>query len=76
MKKNKFAIFALLILIPAITALAFINTDIFEKAGVDMSLVKNGWTWETFLSVCETIRQYFDSTGKGSSYVVRAVAAF
>ncbi|MBR2969290.1 MAG: extracellular solute-binding protein [Clostridia bacterium] len=54
------------------SVVTFINTDIFEKAGVDMSLVKNGWTWDTFLSVCETIRQYFDSTGKGSSYVLDA----
>lgn len=43
------------------TVLTFINTKIFRDAGVDMSVVKNGWTWDTFLLVCEQIRNYFDS---------------
>jgi len=54
------------------SVVTFINTEIFEAAGVDMSLVQDGWTWDTFLSVCETIRQYFDRTGRSSSYVLDA----
>lgn len=54
------------------SVVTFINTEIMQNAGVDMSLVKDGWTWDTFLSVCETVRKYFDSTGKSGSYVLDA----
>lgn len=36
------------------------NKYIFEQANVDMSLVHNGWTWNEFLQVCETLRNYYD----------------
>lgn len=49
-----------------------INKGIFEDAGVDMSKVKNGWTWQDFLDTCETIRQYFDANGMQSQYVIDA----
>ena len=39
------------------------NKAIFKKAGVDMSLVKNGWTWDDFLKVCATLRAYYDANG-------------
>ncbi|MBQ6727755.1 MAG: sugar ABC transporter substrate-binding protein [Clostridia bacterium] len=54
------------------TVITFINTEIFNNAGVDMSLVKNGWTWDTFLSVCEQIRTYFDNNGMADRYVLDA----
>ncbi len=39
------------------------NKAIFKAAGVDMSLVKNGWTWDDFLKVCKTLRDYYDAQG-------------
>ena len=39
------------------------NKAIFKAAGVDMSLVKNGWTWDDFMTVCETLRKYYDANG-------------
>lgn len=38
------------------------NPSIFKAAGVDMSLVKNGWTWDDFKTVCATLRTYYDNT--------------
>jgi lipoprotein len=26
-------------------------------------IIKNGWTWDDFLAVCEALRQYYDSNG-------------
>jgi ABC-type glycerol-3-phosphate transport system substrate-binding protein len=40
------------------------NKKIFADAGVDMTLVKNGWTWDDFLKVCATLRDYYDRSGK------------
>ena len=37
------------------------NAAIFKAAGVDMSLVKNGWTWDDFMKVCATLRAYYDA---------------
>lgn len=54
------------------TVVTFINTEIFRNAGVDMSLVKDGWTWEDFLSVCAKIRKYFDDNRMSDRYVVDA----
>ena len=39
------------------------NKKIFAAAGVDMSLVRNGWTWDDFETVCATLRAYFDANG-------------
>jgi len=54
------------------TVVTFINTDIFSKAGVDMNVVKNGWTWDTFMDVCKQIRQYMDKNGMSQYYVLDA----
>lgn len=47
-----------------------INKAVLQEAGVDMSVVKNGWTWEDFLSVCQKVREHFDATGRGNKYIV------
>ena len=47
-----------------------LNTRVLKEAGVDMTKVKNGWTWEEFLDVCETVRTHFDNTGRSSQYVL------
>lgn len=46
------------------------NKAIFKAADVDMNLVKNGWTWDDFLTVCATLRDYYDRTGKNDYYLV------
>ena len=46
------------------------NISLLKEAGVDMTKVKNGWTWEEFLDVCETVRTHFDNTGRSSQYVL------
>ena len=39
------------------------NPKIFKAAGVDMSLVKNGWTWDDFKTVSAKLRTYYDNQG-------------
>lgn len=46
------------------------NVAIFKAAGVDMSLVKNGWTWEDFDKVCATLRTYYNNNGKQDYYLL------
>lgn len=48
------------------------NKQIFVDAGVDMSTVKNGWTWTDFLNACEKIRAYFDRTNRKDQYFLQA----
>ena len=54
----------------------FINTDILEKAGVDLdpatTKVKNGWTWDDFMEVCAKVRTYMDNNGMRTDYVFDA----
>lgn len=58
------------------SVVTFINKDILEKAGVDLdpetTVVKNGWTWDQFLGVCQQVREYLDKNGRQSHYVVDA----
>lgn len=46
------------------------NKAIFKAAGVDMSLVRNGWTWQDFFTVCETLRNWYDENNKSDYYLV------
>lgn len=46
------------------------NKAIFTAAGVDMSLVKNGWTWDDFFTVCRTLRTWYDENGKEDNYLL------
>lgn len=46
------------------------NKAIFKAAGVDMSLVRNGWTWEDFMTVCATLRKYYDSQDSMKAYTL------
>ena len=54
------------------SVVTFYNKDLFTKAGVDMNLVKNGWTWDTFMDVCATLRSYMDTHNMSDCYVVDA----
>lgn len=46
------------------------NKAIFKAAGVDMSLVRNGWTWDDFMTVCTTLRKYYDSQDSMKAYTL------
>lgn len=46
------------------------NKAIFKAAGVDMSLVRNGWTWDDFMTVCATLRKYYDSQDSMKAYTL------
>lgn len=40
----------------------FYNKEILEKAGADMTLIQDGWTWDDFLTICESVRNFYDTT--------------
>lgn len=46
------------------------NKAIFKAAGVNMSLVRNGWTWDDFMTVCATLRKYYDSQDSMKAYTL------
>ena len=46
------------------------NKAIFKAAGVDMSLVRNCWTWDDFMTVCATLRKYYDSQDSMKAYTL------
>ena len=46
------------------------NKAIFKAAGVDMSLVRNGWPWDDFMTVCATLRKYYDSQDSMKAYTL------
>ena len=54
------------------SVVTFLNTKIMTDAGIDMTKVKNGWTWEDFIAACAKVRTYFDANGKSDCYVVDA----
>ncbi len=58
------------------SAVTFYNKDVLTKAGVDLNpettVVKNGWTWEDFLSVCKQVRAYYVREGKTNFYPLDA----
>ena len=47
----------------------FYRKDWFEAAGVDMTKVKNGWTWDDMLEACEKLRAWLDKPEIGMSGV-------
>ena len=49
---------------------AHYNKEIFRQAKVDMSLVHNGWTWEEFIEVMTTVRNFFDANGRNNDYLL------
>ena len=49
------------------SVVTFYNKKLLSQAGVDLSLIKNGWTWDTFMGVLETYRKYLDTTANAST---------
>lgn len=58
------------------SVVTFVNKDILKKAGVDLdpetTLVKDGWSWADFMSVCAQVRTYLDNNGMSDYYVCDA----
>lgn len=46
----------------------FYNKELLADAGVDTSVIKDGWTWEDLMSVCATLRTYYDQKPETSNY--------
>ena len=44
------------------------NKAIFEAAGVDMTKVRNGWTWDDMLAACAKLRTWLDANGMSGVY--------
>lgn len=54
------------------SVVCFYNKEILADAGVDTSVIQNGWTWETFLSVCQQVRDYYDENGDTTYFPIDA----
>lgn len=52
------------------SVVTFYNTEILADAKVDMTKIKNGWTWDDLMDVCETLRKYYDAQGKTNYYPI------
>lgn len=40
------------------------------KVDLEGTYIKNGWTWDDFLKVCEYVRDYYDNNGKQNNYLL------
>ena len=47
----------------------YYNKTQFLAAGVDMTMVKNGWTWEDFLTVCAKLKEYYAVNHGGAAFI-------
>ena len=47
----------------------YYNKKQFQEAGVDMSTVKNGWTWEQFLNACIKLKDYYSANLNGKPFI-------
>lgn len=46
------------------SVVCFYNKKLLQDANIDMSKIKDGWTWDDFKSVCESWMEYLRSQGK------------
>lgn len=53
-----------------------INKKLLAEAGVDLSLVKNGWTWDDFQTVMTQARTFYDNNGKQNQYLINSNATW
>ncbi|MBP5308525.1 MAG: extracellular solute-binding protein [Clostridia bacterium] len=47
----------------------YYNREQFIAAGVDMTTVRNGWTWEDFLAACEKLKIYYAANYSGKPFI-------
>lgn len=45
------------------TVVCFFNRTLLKNANIDISKIKNGWTWSDFKEVCQAWRNYQDGRG-------------
>ena len=50
------------------SVVTFYNKKLLSDAGIDMSSIKNGWTWADFSAVCAQYRTYLDNNGHSGDY--------
>ena len=50
------------------TVVTFYNKKLLGQAGIDMSVIQDGWSWDTFMSVMAQYRTYLDGKGKSDWY--------
>ena len=50
------------------TVVTFYNKKLLTQAGIDMSVIQDGWSWDTFMSVMGQYRSYLDNKGKSDWY--------
>lgn len=50
------------------TVVTFYNKKLLTQAGIDMSVIQDGWSWDTFMSVMGQYRTYLDSIHKSDWY--------
>ena len=46
------------------------NKEVLNSAGVDMSTIKDGWTWDDLMAACKKVRDFYDNAGKNSTSVL------
>ncbi len=54
------------------SVVTFFNRTILTAAGVNLELVENGWSWDTFMTICQQVRDYFDANNMSDRYVLDA----
>lgn len=50
------------------SVVTFYNKKLLTQAGIDISVIKDGWTWDTFESVMAQYRTYLDNKSKTDYY--------
>ncbi len=50
------------------TVVTFYNKKLLGQAGIDMSVIQDGWSWDTFMNVMAQYRAYLDGKGKSDWY--------
>ncbi|MCK9235106.1 MAG: extracellular solute-binding protein [Acholeplasmataceae bacterium] len=54
------------------SVVTFYNKKLLSEAGVDLTRIQNGWTWETFLDIAREMRTYYDANGMNERYIIDA----
>lgn len=50
------------------SVVTFYNKKLLTEAGIDLSVIQNGWTWDTFESVMDQYRTWLNSKGRNDWY--------
>lgn len=53
------------------SVVTFYDKTAMTEAKVDMTKLKNGWTWDDLMEACGKLRTYYDSVGKENYYPIQ-----